>query len=54
MAKRLITAAVGIPIGVLILVLNNPHVIAVVTTLLSVVAVYEVLSAAKYTKSDDL
>lgn len=50
MAKRLITAAVGIPIGVLILVLNNPHVLAVVTTILSVIAVFEVLSAAKYTK----
>lgn len=30
MVKRLITAAVAIPIGILILVLNNAHIIAAV------------------------
>lgn len=50
MAKRLLTAAIAIPIGILILVLNNSHVLAGVTTFLSVVAVYEILSAAKYNK----
>ena len=49
MAKRLITAAIAIPIGVFIVILDNPHVLAVVTALLSVIAVFELLSAAKYT-----
>lgn len=48
MVKRLITAAIGIPIGVFILWLNNPHLLAGVCALLSVIAVYEILSAAKY------
>lgn len=49
MAKRLITAAIAIPIGVFIVILDNPHILAVVTALLSVIAVFELLSAAKYT-----
>ena len=40
MAKRLITAAIAIPIGVFIVILDNPHVLAVVTALLSVIAVF--------------
>jgi len=48
MAKRLMTAAIGIPIGIFILYLNNPHIIAGICAILSVCAVYEILSAAKY------
>lgn len=54
MAKRLITAAVGVPIGIFILVLNNAHILAAVTAVLSAIAVFEVLSAAKYTKFKSL
>lgn len=50
MLKRILTAVIAIPIGVLVLVLNNPHIIGAVTAALGTVAVYEVLSAAKYTK----
>ncbi len=48
MVKRLITAAVAIPIGILILVMNNAHVIAAVIAFFSVAAVFEVLNATKY------
>lgn len=48
MVKRIITAAVAIPIGILILVLNNAHVIAAVVAFFSVAAVYEILSVTKY------
>ena len=48
MLKRIITAAVAIPIGILILVLDNPHIIAAVISFFSVVSVYEILSATKY------
>lgn len=48
MVKRLITAAIGIPIGVFILWLNNAHLMAGVCALLSVLAVYEILGAGKY------
>ena len=52
MAKRLITAAIGVPLGVLILCIGaiTPHIIAIATDLLGVIAVFEILSAAKYTK----
>ena len=50
MIKRIITAAVGIPIGVFILMLNNAHILAGVTALLSVMAVHEILGAAKYSQ----
>lgn len=50
MVKRLITAAIGIPIGIFVLYLNNKDLMAGVTALLSVVAVYEILSALKYTE----
>lgn len=49
MVKRLITAAIGIPIGIFVLYLNNKDLMAGVTALLSVVAVYEILSVRKYT-----
>lgn len=48
MVKRLITAAIAIPIGILILVLNNAHIVAAVVSFFSVVAVYEILNATKY------
>ncbi|MCM1335778.1 MAG: phosphatidate cytidylyltransferase, partial [Eubacterium sp.] len=48
MVKRLITAAIGIPIGIFVLYLNNKDLMAGVTAILSVVAVYEILSARKY------
>ncbi|MBO6229852.1 MAG: phosphatidate cytidylyltransferase [Ruminiclostridium sp.] len=52
MAKRLITAAIGVPIGILIIFLGSlsPHVMSAATDILSIMAVFEVLSAAKYTK----
>ena len=48
MVKRIITAAIAIPIGVLILVLDNPHLITAVVTFFSVAAVYEILNVTKY------
>ena len=52
MAKRLITAAIGIPLGILIIFLGSlsPHVMSAATDILSIMAVFEVLSAAKYTR----
>ncbi|MBP3858160.1 MAG: phosphatidate cytidylyltransferase [Ruminiclostridium sp.] len=52
MAKRLITAAIGVPLGILIIFLGSlsPHVMSAATDILSVMAVFEVLSAAKYTR----
>lgn len=49
MVKRLITAAIGIPIGIFVLYLNNKDLMAGVTAILSVAAVYEILSVRKYT-----
>lgn len=52
MTKRLLTAAVGIPLGILIIFLGSlsPHVMSAATNILSIMAVYEVLSAARYTR----
>lgn len=52
MAKRLITAAIGIPLALLVIYLGSltPHVMSAATDLLSIMAVFEVLSAAKYTR----
>lgn len=52
MAKRLITAAIGVPLALLILFLGSlsPHVMSASTDILSIMAVFEVLSAAKYTR----
>ena len=51
MKKRLLTAAVGVPLAIVIIVLGSftPHVLSAVTDLFSILAVYEVISAAKYT-----
>ncbi len=48
----MLTAAIGVPLGILIIWLGSltPHVMAAVTDILSVIAVFEILSAAKYTK----
>ncbi len=48
----MLTAAIGVPLGILIIWLGSitPNVLAAVTDILSVIAVFEVLSAAKYTK----
>ena len=48
MVKRLITAAVGIPLGILILVLDNAHVVAAVVAFFVVAAVYEILKSTKF------
>lgn len=52
MAKRLMTAAIGVPFAILVIFLSGlvPHIMAAATSLLSIMAVFEVLSAAKYTK----
>lgn len=50
MVKRLITAAVAIPIGILILVFNNAHLIAAVISFFSCTAVYEILNATGFIK----
>ncbi len=56
MAKRLLTAAIGVPVGILIIWLSSltPHVMAGATVILSVIAVFEVISAAKYSKYKSL
>ena len=52
MGKRLITAAIGVPAALLIIYLGSlsPYVISAVTDIFSVMAVFEVISAAKYTR----
>lgn len=52
MGKRLLTAAIGVPFALLILYLGSlsPHVMSAATDILSIMAVFEVLSAAKYTR----
>ena len=52
MAKRLLTAAIGVPFAIAVIFLGGicPHVMAAATSLLSIMAVFEVLSAAKYIK----
>ncbi len=51
MAKRLISAAIAIPFGVLIIVLNNELLYYIAMTAFSVLAVYELLVATKYLKN---
>ena len=48
MLKRILTAAVALPIVVFLLWLNNPLVIMIAMTLVSVLSVAEVLIATKY------
>lgn len=51
MAKRLISAAIAIPLGLVIIILNNELLYYIAMTLLSVVAVYELFMATKYLKN---
>ncbi len=48
MAKRLISAAIAVPLGILIIVLNNEMLYYIAMAAFSVVAVYELLVATKY------
>jgi len=52
MSKRLLTAAIGVPLALLIIYLGSlsPHIISAATDIVSIMAVFEVLSAAKYTR----
>lgn len=52
MSKRLLTAAIGVPFALLIIYLGSlsPHIISAATDIVSIMAVFEVLSAAKYTR----
>ena len=47
MAKRLLSAAIAIPIGLVVVILNNELVYYIAMTLLSVAAVYELFMATK-------
>lgn len=51
MAKRLLSAAIAIPIGLVVVILNNELVYYIAMTLLSVMAVYELFMATKYLKN---
>ena len=51
MAKRLLSAAIAIPIGLVVVILNNELVYYIAMTLLSVAAVYELFMATKYLKN---
>lgn len=51
MAKRIISAAIAVPIGIIVLALDNIPLFIVVFSALSVVAVYELLVATKYIKN---
>ncbi len=51
MKIRLISAAIAIPLGILIIFLNNVILYTLVCAVLSVVAVYEILLATKYLKN---
>ncbi|MBR4305345.1 MAG: CDP-archaeol synthase [Ruminiclostridium sp.] len=48
MAKRILSAAIAIPVGLFIIILNNELVYYIALTLLSVMAVYELFMATKY------
>lgn len=48
MAKRLISAAIAIPMGLVVIILNNELLYYIAMTLLSVIAVYELFMATKY------
>ncbi len=51
MAKRIISAAVAIPVGILIIALNNELLYYIAMSLFSAAAVYELLVATKYLKN---
>lgn len=54
MAKRLISAAIAVPIGILIIWLSNVMLYTVVIAVLSVIATYEIFCATKYVKEKTL
>lgn len=51
MAKRIISAAIAIPVGILIIALNNELLYYIAMALISAAAVYELLVATKYLKN---
>ena len=51
MVTRIVTALVAIPIGILIVALNNEILYYVAMTAFSVIAVYEMLVTTKYLKN---
>ena len=51
MTKRLLTAAVGVPLILFILFLDNSLVITIAVSLLSILATYEILIATKYLRN---
>ena len=51
MVTRIVTALVAIPIGILIIALNNEVLYYVAMTTFSVIAVYEMLVTTKYLKN---
>ncbi len=51
MLKRILSAAIAIPIGIAIIALNNELLYYIVLTVISVIAVYELMAATKYIKS---
>lgn len=48
MAKRIISAAIAIPLGILVIALNNELLYYIAMSLFSVLAVYELMVATKY------
>ena len=51
MAKRIISAAIAIPLGILIIAINSELMYYIAMTVFSVLAVYELLVATKYLKN---
>ena len=51
MAKRIISAAIAIPLGILIIAINSELLYYIAMTVFSVLAVYELLVATKYLKN---
>lgn len=51
MAKRLISAAIAIPLGILVLYIDNIYLLTGVMSALSVLATYEIFVATKYLKN---
>ncbi len=51
MAKRLISAAIAIPLGILVLYIDNVYVLTALISVLSALATYEIFVATKYLKN---
>ena len=51
MGTRIVTALIAIPIGILIIALNNEILYYIAMTAFSVIAVYEMLVTTKYLKN---